>query len=353
MSGQSCQIDVGCPRETILLPTCPSGIVTTPIDTILGHIQDWVGLTVVVRGELQALAGNIKLLDAGRSRWCEDYPTALGVVDGASASSPPSQLAFWDPRHPDRFACIGDPSLRCCPLPVHSGDVLVSGTVQRGHPPDAFDYGLVGARLCLVSSRDAPPQIRAAGDRCSYDGVLQPPDTTVTVTHTTCGCASGRVVCRPGSRGHCFFGGNWFPDGASVGIRGDECSGRKCSHGIWKEFDTGCGGFVVLSPVLFRPRSWRIAAAHEPPLEEALTFYSRNKHTDIVIIGRISTSEGKTARTVASRRTRQVRNWLIKRGIAPSRISLFVAPEGQSSEQGAVQIAPPEFLPADASVVDP
>lgn len=318
-----------------------------PVGDIVRDIERWLSRRVLVRGELAPILAGVAVLEQARSQWCAPVPRLVGVVETAAGQSR-AGLALWDPARPGAFACVGDSSLLCCPLPSHSGPVLVSGTLRRAKPPAGFDYVLDGARVCLVSPRAPPAGLIASERGCVHEGAQHALDEVIPVGDGLCGCAPGRVSCRARSAEHCFLGGRWYAEGDTVGVPGDECEGRKCSKGRWLGFDTGCLGIVVLTPLAFPSRSKRLTTEHEALLRGVLHYLTKNKHTDLVIVGRFEARE-KEAAAIARARARGARNWLLKHGAAPGRLSTAVAPGNADT----VQFGPRALAPPDAAFVEP
>ena len=283
-----CQIDVGCPFQARPLPACPPEVPNMDAGAIVARLAEWVGKHVTVHGELVASAGSVKLVDSAEARWCAKYPRQL-VVAGKASRGVAASLALWDARMPDAFACTGDESLLCCPFPTHAGEVLVSGTIQRGNAAAPFEYVLDHARLCQLA---APV---ASSEHCEYAGIR-------------------------------------FSNGGHVGVPGDECSGRRCVHGTWEDFDTGCLGMVVLEPVKFSPGGVRIVKSQAPALQGALAFMQKNKHSKMAVIGRYTSKSDALARQRAS----AVYFWLRKHGVPDGQLAVAVLPSDESDVRFAV-----------------
>lgn len=117
---QVCQVDVGCSFEPAPVPTCPTGLASQSVDSVLAHPDAWLGQDVVLRGQLAPLASMAPVLQDTKAAWCRVPPYRLGVTTETPQRAPLG-IALSDAVRSSAFECVGDRSLQCCPFPTYTG----------------------------------------------------------------------------------------------------------------------------------------------------------------------------------------------------------------------------------------
>lgn len=191
---------------------------------------------------------------------------------------------------------------------------------RLGQPPQA-------------TTPEAAPAPQVAGvvavsdSACAVDGVSMRADRAFLHQGMLCGCMAGQLHCADAGAARCFFGGQWYPRGATVELADPwrSCACLQAPRWTCAEqprASNGCPKLVALAVVRFEKGSSALPPDASRSLDPVIDFLPSAPAGRVKVEARATFAEEPNATELAQHRAEAVLAALEARGLARDAIDL-------------------------------